>query len=188
LSRFRQSDERSGPDPEGGSATIGLSETVSLERRGRFALLFCDNPPLNLIGRSILAGLHAGIRPIEEDAAIEAGVILCRGRSFFAGADITEIGQGNTGAGWREVDRTIDLCTKPILAAIHGSCLGGGFEIALACQYRIAERGAKLGFPEVKLGLIRRLRGCDALDQRHDGKEPIRRSVVRPIPFERAAQ
>ena len=127
---------------------------MSLERRGHFALLLCDNPPLNLIGRSVRAGLHAGIRQVEADPEIEAAIILCRGRSFFAGADITEFGQDDTGPGWSEVDRAIDLCAKPILAAIHGNCLGGGFEIALACQYRIAEGTAVFGFPEVKLGLI----------------------------------
>ena len=127
---------------------------MSLERRGHFALLLCDNPPLNLIGRSVRAGLHAGIRQVEADPGIEAAIILCRGRSFFAGADITEFGQDDTGPGWSEVDRAIDLCAKPILAAIHGNCLGGGFEIALACQYRIAEGTAVFGFPEVKLGLI----------------------------------
>jgi 3-hydroxyacyl-CoA dehydrogenase len=87
-------------------------------------------------------------------SGIEAAIILCRGRSFFAGADITEFGQDDTGPGWGEVDRAIDLCAKPILAAIHGNCLGGGFEIALACQYRIAEGTAVFGLPEVKLGLI----------------------------------
>ena len=154
MTRYRQSDERPGPNSESGDATIELSGTVSLERRGHFALLLCDNPPLNLIGRSVRAGLHAGIRQVEADPEIEAAIILCRGRSFFAGADITEFGQDDTGPGWSEVDRAIDLCAKPILAAIHGNCLGGGFEIALACQYRIAEGTAVFGFPEVKLGLI----------------------------------
>lgn len=120
MTIFRPSDERPRrPDPEGHGSTIGLSETVTLGRRGNFALLCCDNPPLNLIGRSVRAGLHAGIRRIEADAGIEAAIILCKGRGFFAGADITEFGQDDTGPGWDEVDRAIDLCAKPILAAIH---------------------------------------------------------------------
>lgn len=134
--------------------THELSSTVFFERCGRIALLCCDNPPVNLVSRSVRAGLLAGMGLVAKDAAIDAVVILCRGRGFFAGADITEFGQPDSGPSWGELDRAIDLAAKPVIAAIHGNCLGGGFEIALACHYRIVEGAARFGFPEVKLGLI----------------------------------
>jgi 3-hydroxyacyl-CoA dehydrogenase len=131
-----------------------LSATVSIERRDGVALLWCDNPPVNAISQSIRSGLFSGISQISNDEAIKAVIIICRGRSFFAGADITEFGLETAHPDWSAVDRAIDLSPKPIIAAIHGKCLGGGFEYALACQYRIADRRSQFAFPEVKLGLI----------------------------------
>lgn len=133
--------------------TIELSSTVSLESRDGIAVLWCDNPPVNAIGGSIRAGLTEGLRRLAEDSELHAAVIVCKGRSFFVGADITEFGNG-AGPSWSEMDRAIDLSPKPVVAAIHGKCLGGGFEVALACQYRIAAPDAQFGFPEVRLGLI----------------------------------
>ncbi len=131
-----------------------LSKTVSLEQRGDIALLWTDNPPVNAISRSVIKGLYAGIEAIEKDAGIKAAIIICRGSSFFAGADITEFGTKEDFPGWMDADRRIDLCAKPIIAAIHTRAFGGGFEIALASHYRIAERTAQFAFPEVGLGII----------------------------------
>ncbi|HVZ00781.1 MAG TPA: 3-hydroxyacyl-CoA dehydrogenase NAD-binding domain-containing protein [Dongiaceae bacterium] len=131
-----------------------LSSTVTLLRRGRIGLISCDNPPVNAISRSIRVGLYEAIQQVLKDDSLDAGVIICRGKTFFAGADITEFGQPDSPPTWQALDRAIDLSPKPLIAAIHGTCFGGGFELALACQYRIANSGARFSFPEVKLGVI----------------------------------
>lgn len=131
-----------------------LSKAISIEKRGDIALLWADNPPVNAINREVIRGLHAGIGEIEKDAAIKAGIIICRGSAFFAGADITEFGTVEEPPTWMDADRKIDLCAKPIIAAIHTRAFGGGFEIALASHYRVAEKTAQFAFPEVGLGII----------------------------------
>jgi 3-hydroxyacyl-CoA dehydrogenase len=131
-----------------------LSKTVSLERRGEIALLWTDNPPVNAIGQSVKAGLHEGLAEIARDPAVKAGILICRGSSFFSGADITEFGQAEQPPSWLDLDRSIDLAEKPILAAIHTRAFGGGLEVALACHYRIAEKAVVFAFPEVGLGII----------------------------------
>jgi 3-hydroxyacyl-CoA dehydrogenase len=131
-----------------------LSKTVSLERRGDIALLWVDNPPVNAISQSVRAGLHKGLGEIARDGAIKAAIMICRGSSFFSGADITEFGQPEQPPSWLDLDRAIDLSSKPIVAAIHTRAFGGGLEMALACQYRVADRAAVFAFPEVGLGII----------------------------------
>ena len=131
-----------------------LSKTVSLERRGEIALLWTDNPPVNAIGQSVRTGLYKGLGEIARDRAIKAAVIICRGSSFFSGADITEFGQPEQQPSWLELDRAIDLSDKPIVAAIHTRAFGGGLETALACHYRMADKAAVFAFPEVGLGII----------------------------------
>jgi 3-hydroxyacyl-CoA dehydrogenase len=131
-----------------------LSKTVSLETRGPIALLWTDNPPVNAISRSVIKGLYAGIEAIENDPAIKAGIIICRGSTYFAGADITEFGTPEDFPTWPDADLKIDHCAKPIVSAIHTRAFGGGFEIALASHYRVAEATAQFAFPEVGLGII----------------------------------
>lgn len=131
-----------------------LSKTVSLERRGEIGLLWTDNPPVNAIGQSVKAGLHAGLTEIARDPALKAGILICRGSSFFSGADITEFGQAEQPPSWLDFDRGLDLSEKPIIAAIHTRAFGGGLEVALACQYRIADKRVVFAFPEVGLGII----------------------------------
>jgi 3-hydroxyacyl-CoA dehydrogenase len=131
-----------------------LSKTVSLERRGDIALLWTDNPPVNAIGQSVKLGLHKGLAEIARDPAIKAGVVICRGSSFFSGADITEFGQAEQPPSWVDFDRRLDLSDKPIVAAIHTRAFGGGLELALACHYRVADRAVVFAFPEVGLGII----------------------------------
>jgi 3-hydroxyacyl-CoA dehydrogenase len=125
-----------------------------MEQRGTVALLWCENPPVNAINRSIRAGLVAGMKRLAADDGLHAAIIICKGKGFFPGADIGEFALDAAGTSWSDMDRSIDLSPKPVIAAIHGKCLGGGFEVALACHYRIADRNAAFGFPEVKLGLI----------------------------------
>jgi 3-hydroxyacyl-CoA dehydrogenase len=130
------------------------SKTVSLETRGNIALLWVDNPPVNAISHSVKAGLYEGLNQIARDNAIKAAIIICRGSSFFSGADITEFGQPEQPPSWLDFDRLLDLSDKPIVAAIHTRAFGGGLELALSCQFRIAEKSAVFAFPEVGLGII----------------------------------
>jgi 3-hydroxyacyl-CoA dehydrogenase len=131
-----------------------LSKTVSLERRGDVALLWTNNPPVNAISQSVKAGLYEGLARIAADGGIKAGIVICRGSSFFSGADITEFGKAEEPPSWLELDRRLDLSPKPIIAAIHTRAFGGGLEVALACQFRVAEKATVLAFPEVGLGII----------------------------------
>jgi 3-hydroxyacyl-CoA dehydrogenase len=133
---------------------IGLSKTVSLESRGDVALLWTDNPPVNAIGQSVKAGLYEGLKRIGGDPAIKVAIVICRGSSFFSGADITEFGRAEQPPSWLDLDRSIDLSAKPVVAAIHTRAFGGGLEVALACHYRVADKAAVFAFPEVGLGII----------------------------------
>ncbi|MEE1612545.1 3-hydroxyacyl-CoA dehydrogenase NAD-binding domain-containing protein [Microvirga sp. CF3016] len=118
------------------------------------ALIEIDNPPINATSQAVRAGLLAAIREVERNPQIEAVVIACAGRTFVAGADIREFGQPPREPHLPDVINAIEACSKPVVAAIHGTALGGGCEIALACHARMAEPGASFGLPEVKLGLV----------------------------------
>lgn len=131
-----------------------LSASVACERRDDAALLWIDNPPVNAISQSVRAGLMKGLATLAADPIIAAIVILCRGRTFSSGADITEFGAAEQEPFWVDLDRKIENSVKPVIAAIHGHALGGGLEIALACHYRVATGASVLALPEVKLGLI----------------------------------
>ena len=117
-----------------------------------------NNPPVNALGAAVRQGLVAAIEEAEGDDAIKAVVIRCEGQTFFAGADITEFGKPPVMPWLPEVVDRIENCSKPVVAAIHGTALGGGLEIALGCHYRVAVPSAKLGVPEVKLGPAPRCR------------------------------
>ncbi|HEV2565678.1 MAG TPA: 3-hydroxyacyl-CoA dehydrogenase NAD-binding domain-containing protein [Microvirga sp.] len=139
-----------------------MTEPTSLESAGpvrllqsaSVALIEIDNPPVNATSQSVRAGLLAAIREVERNPQIEAVVIACAGRTFVAGADIREFGQPPREPHLPDVINAIEACSKPVVAAIHGTALGGGCEIALACHARVAEPGAGFGLPEVKLGLV----------------------------------
>ncbi|WEJ72366.1 3-hydroxyacyl-CoA dehydrogenase NAD-binding domain-containing protein [Pseudomonas sp. PSE14] len=131
-----------------------MSEAVQLERRGEIALVTVDNPPVNALGHAVRAGLHAAFQQAEADPQVRAVVLVCAGRTFMAGADIREFGKPPQAPLLPEVVEAIESATKPSVAVIHGTALGGGLEVALACHYRIARRDAQVGLPEVKLGLL----------------------------------
>jgi 3-hydroxyacyl-CoA dehydrogenase len=113
-----------------------------------------DSPPVNAASHAVRSGVQRALTAAEADADVTAIIILCEGRTFVAGADIREFGQPPGEPSLPALCQEIEACTKPVIAAIHGTALGGGCEIALACHGRIADAGAKLGLPEVKLGLI----------------------------------
>jgi len=129
---------------------------ISTRKHGDVLIVLSNNPPVNALGHAVRAGLVAAIEQAEADDSINAVVIACEGQTFFAGADVSEFG---TPKAFEQpmlpqvVDR-IEACAKPVVAAIHGTALGGGLEVALACHYRVALPSAKLGVPEVKLGLL----------------------------------
>ena len=131
-----------------------MSDTVQFHVHGAIAEAVIDNPPVNATSASVRQGLAQAIRRSEEDPAVRALVIRCAGRTFIAGADIKEFGKPLVEPGLPAVIAMMDCATKPIIATVHGTVLGGGFEVALACHYRIASPDAKFGFPEVKLGIV----------------------------------
>src|SRR3954471_13663278 len=129
---------------------------ITTHRHGDVLVIVSNNPPVNALGLAVREGLVAAIEEAEGDDAVKAVVIVCRGQTFFAGADISEFGTPKSMQPPvlpQVVDR-IEACTKPVVAAIHGTAFGGGLEVALASHYRVAVPSAKLGVPEVKLGLL----------------------------------
>ena len=131
-----------------------ITQSVDLDRRGHVAVLTVNNPPVNALSRHVRQGLHEGLIQVGSDAAVQAVVITCAGRTFIAGADITEFGKPPTEPSLNAVLDLIENCPKPVVAAIHGTALGGGLEVTLACHYRVGVKGARFGLPEVKLGLL----------------------------------
>ena len=129
-------------------------QSVTTERHGDVLVILVNNPPVNALSWHVRQGLKDGIEEALADDAIKAVVLRCAGQTFIAGADITEFSKPPQGPDFNEVLNTIELAGKPVVAAIHGTALGGGLETALVCHYRIAVPSAMLGVPEVKLGLL----------------------------------
>ena len=127
---------------------------ITTQRHGDILIVTSNNPPVNALGHAVREGLVKAIDEADADEAVKAVVIRCEGQTFFAGADISEFGKPMQMPMLPMVVDRIEACTKPVVAAIHGTALGGGLEVALACHYRVAVPSAKLGVPEVKLGLL----------------------------------
>jgi 3-hydroxyacyl-CoA dehydrogenase len=127
---------------------------ISTRKHGDVLIVLSNNPPVNALSTPVRQGLVDAIAQAEADESVKAVVIACEGQTFFAGADITEFGKPPVMPWLPVVVDTIEACSKPVVAAIHGTALGGGLEVALACHYRVAVPSAKLGTPEVKLGLL----------------------------------
>ena len=131
-----------------------MTETVTYQLRDGVALLLIDRPPVNAIDVSIRAGLIAGIARAEADAGAQAVLIACAGRTFLSGADLAELSVPIQSPGYYEALARIEACAKPVIAVLHGTALGGGLETALACHYRAAVTDARMGLPEITLGII----------------------------------
>jgi 3-hydroxyacyl-CoA dehydrogenase len=127
---------------------------VSLKRHGTVSVITIDNPPVNVLSQPVRQGLVDCFDAAEADAATEAVVLICAGRTFIAGADIREFDRPPEEPQLPDVVARIEATTKPVLAAVHGTALGGGLEVAMACHYRLAHRMSTLGLPEVTLGLL----------------------------------
>ncbi len=124
------------------------------EKRGDVGIIWVNNPPVNAISVGVRVAIIDGVAKLTQDSEIKAGVLACEGRTFMAGADITEFGKPPLSPGLHEAIGALENSPKPIVAAIYGTALGGGLEVALGCQYRVAIASAKVGLPEVKLGLL----------------------------------
>jgi 3-hydroxyacyl-CoA dehydrogenase len=131
-----------------------INASVDLRHDGEIAVVTVENPPVNALKHEVRAGLAEVLRRARDDGAVKAVVIACAGRTFSAGADIAEFGQPPQPPSLHEVIAEIEAMPKPVVAAVHGTALGGGFELALACHFRVAAPGARVGLPEVKLGLL----------------------------------
>ncbi|HEY4204979.1 MAG TPA: enoyl-CoA hydratase-related protein, partial [Xanthobacteraceae bacterium] len=131
-----------------------MSEVVKLERHDVIAIVTVDSPPVNALSAAVRRGIFESIKTAAADPQVQAIVLTCAGRTFIAGADITEFGKPPQPPGLGEVIAEMENCKKLVIAAIHGTALGGGLETALGAHFRVAVKEAKLGLPEVKLGLL----------------------------------
>lgn len=130
-----------------------MPEPVNYRVAGTVGVITIDSPPVNALSHPVRSGISEALSLSASDNT-ESLIMICDGRTFIAGADITEFGQPHQSPSLHDVLETLDQHPKLTIAAIHGTALGGGFETALTCHYRIALRSAKVGLPEVKLGLL----------------------------------
>lgn len=163
------------------------------ELHGSVAVITLDNPPVNGLGYETRKGITEGLARAEDDAQVKAIVITGAGKAFSGGADIREFGspKATQEPNLMSVIRTLDNCTKPVVAAIHSVCMGGGLELALGCHYRVAAPGTQVALPEVKLGLVPGAGGTqrlprvigveNALNMIVSG-EPVKSEVLAAIP------
>ena len=131
-----------------------INDVTNLDINENIAILTLNSPPVNALSANVREGLDIGIKAAIANNDVEAIVLICDGRTFIAGADISEFGKEPKGPSLFEVQEELENSPKPIIAAIHGTALGGGLEVALTCHYRIAVPSAKCGLPEVSLGLL----------------------------------
>ena len=165
-----------------------MSDIVKYERRGNVGIMSINNPPVNALGAAVRKGLVDALDAGLQDKEAQALVLICEGRTFIAGADITEFDKPLEGPDYNTVLNTMEAAEKPIVAAIHGTALGGGLETALSCHYRIAVPKARVGLPEVNLGIIPGAGGTQRLP-RLIGVEAALEIIAggNPIPAPKAA-
>ena len=131
-----------------------ITSVVDLSVDGDIAVITVDSPPVNALSADVRDGLDGSFKAIAANPAVKGVVLVCAGRTFIAGADISEFGKPPRGASLYEVQDAMENSSVPVVAAIHGTALGGGLEVALCAHYRVSDAKAKFGLPEVKLGLL----------------------------------
>jgi 3-hydroxyacyl-CoA dehydrogenase len=131
-----------------------INTVTDLALDGDVAVITLNSPPVNALSAKVREGLFEGFKAAIADPAAKAIVLICEGRTFIAGADITEFGGAMTGASLFDVQTMMENSPKPVIAAIHGTALGGGLEVALCAHYRVGVPSARFGLPEVNLGLL----------------------------------
>lgn len=131
-----------------------INSVTDLSMDGDVAVITLNSPPVNALSANVREGLFEGFKAAVADPAAKAIVLICEGRTFIAGADITEFGGASRGPSLFDVQEMMENAPKPVIAAIHGTALGGGLEVALVAHYRVAVPSARLGLPEVNLGLL----------------------------------
>lgn len=165
-----------------------MNDVVRFEQRGAVGLIIVNNPPVNALSSAVRSGLVEAVLQVQA-SGVGAAVLCCEGRTFIAGADISEFGKPMADPDLRKVIDCIEDCPTPIVAAIHGTALGGGFEVALGCHYRCAVPSAKVGQPEVYLGLTPGAGGTQRLP-RAVGVEAATDMIVsgKPVPAPKVAE
>lgn len=128
--------------------------SVHYQRHGDIGVIQIANPPVNALSHAVRSGLVNALEEGIADTQAKALVVLADGRTFIAGADIREFGKPSQDPLLPDVISQLEACPKPLIAALHGTALGGGLEVALGCHYRVALEGTRVGLPEVKLGLL----------------------------------
>ncbi|MCT8971869.1 3-hydroxyacyl-CoA dehydrogenase NAD-binding domain-containing protein [Microbaculum marinisediminis] len=164
-----------------------MSDVVSVTRDGDVAVVTIDNPPVNALSHAVRKGVFDAMAALREDSEVKAIVLACAGRTFSAGADITEFGKPPQPPALIEMINAIEAMPKPVVAALHGTVLGGGFEVALGCHHRIAAPGTRVGLPEVKLGILPGAGGTQRLPRLIGAIEALKIIVSGdPVPAEEA--
>ena len=131
-----------------------INAVTDYAREGDVGVITLNSPPVNALSAGVRDGLAGGMAAAMADSEAKAVVLICEGRTFIAGADITEFGGAQKGASLFDVQDAMEGSSKPVIAAIHGTALGGGLEVALCAHYRVAVPSARCGLPEVNLGLL----------------------------------
>jgi 3-hydroxyacyl-CoA dehydrogenase len=131
-----------------------INAVTDLQIDNEIGIVAVDSPPVNALSVRVREGLYLAFQQALDDPIVKAVILICEGRTFFAGADISEFGRPAEGPSFEAVTTRIENSPKPVVAAIHGTALGGGLEVALTCHYRVAVPSAKVGLPEVNLGIL----------------------------------
>src|SRR6516162_8464390 len=131
-----------------------MTDAVIRSTQGRIGILTVDNPPVNALAAAVRDGIKEGIDAFARDPNVDAIILIGAGRTFIAGADIREFGKPPKGANLNEVIASMENCPKLVVAALHGTPLGGGLETALGAHYRVALPSTRVGLPEVHLGIL----------------------------------